>query len=265
MEPVPVTKAVVPNRWKGEDVPLGFIKRGISVSQPGVERHLPPHMSQSGMQVLKKPPIVNGASPTDDRSGMTFPKSPIQSALSSRQAPPHLNKQAADATLASITRLDLEPRSGIMEPPISVPRRPDPPSRQFVRRPSDAIPKDTPGHTLLSATPTPTTTAASKETPSEPAPHVEIPPQTPTEPVLSYEEASKTMMQISAERARQRRQMEEDERIKAQERARQKAADLERELAQKVPLSESVNGHSGATVKTIKVSLELSGYTDRLT
>ncbi|KAG2156468.1 uncharacterized protein EDB93DRAFT_913624 [Suillus bovinus] len=49
-------------------------------------------------------------------------------------------------------------------------------------------------------------------------------------PTLSIEDVHKTAMHISAERAKQRRQVEEEEREKEKERARQKAAALEEKL-----------------------------------
>jgi serine/arginine repetitive matrix protein 2 len=49
-------------------------------------------------------------------------------------------------------------------------------------------------------------------------------------PALTLEDAHKTAMHISAERAKQRRQLEEEEREKEKERARQKAAALEEKL-----------------------------------
>jgi hypothetical protein len=55
-------------------------------------------------------------------------------------------------------------------------------------------------------------------------------PASLTAPALTLEDVHKAAMHISAERAKQRRQIEEEEREKEKERARQKAAALEEKL-----------------------------------
>jgi serine/arginine repetitive matrix protein 2 len=257
MEPVPASKTVIPNRWKEEDAPQGFMKRGNSVSHSGVERSLPPHMSQSGMQVLRKPPVVNEASPMEENVAIASPRASTQPALSSRHEPPHFNKQSSETPAHSLVRPNLDTRPSASEPPRPAPRRPDLPPPRPSRQPSDSFPKVTSGRSVAAASST-TTDVASKD----PPPESRLQIQTPAEPVLSYEEASKTMMQISAERARQRRQMEEEERIKAQERARQKAADLEREL--RTPVADTTVLDNGTSANMTKVSQILRIYTHEL-
>ncbi|KAG1757318.1 hypothetical protein EDB19DRAFT_1933564 [Suillus lakei] len=100
-----------------------------------------------------------------------------------------------------------------------------PPGRLFARDPHQPLsasqqhfdsPTTTHGGSVVGHSPILSTISVTSETP---APFV-----TPT---LSIEDAHKTAMHISAERAKQRRQVEEEEREKEKERARQKAAALE--------------------------------------
>ncbi|KAG2117858.1 uncharacterized protein F5147DRAFT_626942 [Suillus discolor] len=68
-------------------------------------------------------------------------------------------------------------------------------------------------------------------------------------PTLSIEDAHKTAMHISAERAKQRRQVEEEEREKEKERARQKAAALEEKFKAH---EEKKNAQEAEAVKLIQ-------------
>ncbi|KAG2368173.1 hypothetical protein BDR07DRAFT_112415 [Suillus spraguei] len=122
-----------------------------------------------------------------------------------------------------------------------------PPGRLFARdshQPLSASqqhldsPTTTHGGSVVGQSPLLSTISVTSETP---APFV-----TPT---LSIEDVHKTAMHISAERAKQRRQVEEEEREKEKERARQKAAALEEKL--KVN-EEKKNTHEAEAAKLIQ-------------
>ncbi|KAG2155414.1 hypothetical protein DEU56DRAFT_976019 [Suillus clintonianus] len=100
-----------------------------------------------------------------------------------------------------------------------------PPGKLFSRDPHQPLsasqqhfdsPTTTHGGSVVAQSPLLSTISVTSETPAPFA-----------APMLSIEDVHKTAMHISAERAKQRRQVEEEEREKEKERARQKAAALE--------------------------------------
>ncbi|KAG1783682.1 hypothetical protein EV702DRAFT_1054926 [Suillus placidus] len=126
-----------------------------------------------------------------------------------------------------------------------------PPGRLFARDPHQPLsasqqhfdsPTTTHGGSVVGQSPLLSTISVTSETP---APFV-----TPT---LSIEDVHKTAMHISAERAKQRRQVEEEEREKEKERARQKAAALEEKCKE---MEEKQNAKEAEAVKLIQEVVE---------
>lgn len=252
LEPVPPHTSQ--SRWKQDEpspAPTLFTKRGglrpAEHALASLERDHPPHISQPGQLSTQRPGAE--ARPTERawQQGSALRREPSvtptgawgQPDTRMRDAPPHVARQLSSheqpgptGQTAPIPKLaSSSPHVAHARRPSDAPSVPEPPPKEAPLPVASIPPQE--------STPQPESTPQQVSIPQQDVPPPEAAPLLPAAvapkpaPVdaLSYEEASKAVLQNAAERARQRRQQEEEEREAQRERARQKAAELERMLS----------------------------------
>lgn len=250
-------------------------------TEPRGDRDLPPHTQTTNVQLLQKPGAAPGDAPT--RAGPFGPVPAGSTAFSKdRQDLRRQGMSAGQDSSRAKDQLGSpsilpggkdQVREGMGEsrgrrlsnmapPPIPGDRSKDtgrqlpphlsqilPPSVPSQRRMSSKEPQPRPPSTVPSDSPSsrrPSFVHPSSQSPI--LPHGSVDAETDSKtlavPPVDLEQVHKAAMHLSAERAKQRRQQEEEERAKQVERARQKAAELEEK------------SKASASAKTVKAADE---------
>ncbi|GAA5844847.1 hypothetical protein JCM9279_000016 [Rhodotorula babjevae] len=216
-----------PHLALGGHVPPPTSGRRPSITSPRLNSHAPLHpvgRRESAHEPSARPLAWGGAG--QRRPSSTAHAGPSLGAAAGaqdRQLPPHLAARAAAAAQAP-----LSPPRGARRPSVPAasavlptsPTRPAASSKQA--QPLAAPPAvDTPSSTDAAPAPAPAVDSAA---PASAAPEVAAPPQP------SIEELHAREMHAAAERARKRREEEEQKRLEQSERARKKAQELEEKM-----------------------------------
>jgi serine/arginine repetitive matrix protein 2 len=183
--------------------------------EPSIQTRTRDSVSPVDMRGRDAPPhAFSNVTPAQRRVSYTMPPPPVPS----RPGPASQQSFSGHAR-----RLSTSSRTSVTES-VGTSHGGPPPTSPSLSKARDAIPPAT------SPTPAPGPTVA-------PAPVLVEPAPLPAD-ALSLDEATKVTMQSAAERAKQRRQQEEEDRLKAIERAKQKAAELERRMVEAAKASE---------------------------